>query len=146
MKKVLYAALALLLLAPALAPCAEPGKEAPLQYDGLYRAPGPAVEDMPSWYYLRFYPDGAVISATSPGSPQQVARWFNRRYPNVAYGQVANDEGRLSFTLVSQQGMVDYHGGLRGNKLHFDTYNHSDGKRGSVDYDFMPVAALADTP
>ena len=144
MKKLLFGSLFFLLLAPGLAAAETPGKEAPLQYDGVYRSPAPAVEDMPSWHYLRFYPDGAVIYAISPGSPHQVAHWFNRRYPNVAYGQVANNDGVLTFTIVSDQGMVDYKGGLRGHKLHFDTFNHSDGKRASFDYLFVPVAALAD--
>lgn len=143
MKRLLFGSLFCLLLAPGLALSAAPGKEAPLQYDGVYRAPGPTVEEMPSWHYLRFYPDGAVIYTNSPGSPGQVVHWFNRRYPNVAYGQVANNDGVLTFTIVSNKGMVDYKGGLRGHRLHFDTFNHADNKHGSVDYVFIPVPALA---
>lgn len=143
MKKLLFGSLFFLLLAPGLAFSAGPSKLAPLQYDGVYRAKGPTVEEMPSWHYLRFYPDGAVIYANSPGSPGQVVRWFNRRYPNVAYGQVANNKGVLTFTIVSNKGLVDYKGKLRGHKLHFDTFNHSDEKRDSVDYVFLPVPSLA---
>ena len=48
---------------------------ASLRFDGLYCHPD---QSRLFTEYLRFYPDGVVLSTSSTGTPRQVTRWLRR--------------------------------------------------------------------
>ena len=112
--------------------------------DGHYQSiesPNPSC-----WGYLRFYPDGVVISVSSTGTPTEVARWFNRRHNGVSRGtyqveMIRRGPGlvRVSFDSTCQIGTVEYKGYLRTDGvLCFQSFSRINGHKGSPKYRFIP--------
>jgi hypothetical protein len=75
--------------------------------DGLYVA-RPDIGN--STDYLRFLDDGHVLSATSTGTPEQVARWLTDGKPDLPRGTYAVRGRTISFITLSTLGRVRYWG------------------------------------
>lgn len=90
-----------------------------LRFDGVYLAPGDGYTS-----YLRFYPDGEVISVSSTGTPEEVARWFARDREKPAAFTVK--DGRIAFEFwidfsdrgePAEKGAIRYEGRMEDGKL-----------------------------
>jgi len=67
-------------------------------------------ESMPYWSYLRFYPNGRVISTSTTGTPFQIAGWFAQEEVNETYipiGEFPADQGTFNFTLQAATQNID---------------------------------------
>ena len=76
-----------------------------LNYDGLYQ-----TNAFNYFYYLRFYQDGLVISASSTEDPKQIAGWFNKSHIDIPQGSYSINGNRIEFTTTYSQGSVKYEG------------------------------------
>ncbi len=68
-----------------------------LRYLGLYRD---------GIHYLRFYGDGAVVSVSSTGRPEQLASWFGKSAKNVYKGNYSIDNDTVRFYTRYKQNIV----------------------------------------
>jgi hypothetical protein len=114
----------------------------PLRFDGLYCCTRQS-EIGPATFYLRFYPDGVVLSVVSTGSPRDVARWLNRdKEQSFRYSMKST-----SLHLEDQNGEMTfvYSGTVHPGSLtmRVDGYDTATKKyRGTVErtYKFVPSA------
>lgn len=116
----------------------EPGPTA-LAHDGVYRgAPADADEDY--WYYLRFYPDGAVIAVSTAGDVDQIQDWFSRDNDGLPRGTYRLRDDRLTFETESEYGVVEYEGRVEdgGERLQLNSHSRINGFRASRTYQFHP--------
>jgi hypothetical protein len=142
-KNWLYCILAVLFLVAGCSTASGPAG-GPLRYDGVYRssvAHGGGASAY--WYYLRFYPDGEVIAASSGDQPEELGKWFNKDYAGAGLGRgkVAIKGSRVSFSSTTTAGVVDYTGELRNGTLHFDTVSHINGHHDGDDFVFIRLGA-----
>ena len=115
-----------MLLLALVSGCASPT----LRYDGVYMVPSTFWgDDVPSWGYLRFYPDGRVVSVTSTGRPEQI----------ISRGVAIVRGGNISFSVFSRRGSVEYAGKLRKDgRLRLDIHSNINGYRHTREYTFIP--------
>ena len=111
-----------------------------LRFDGLYQT----AQEGEDWSYLRFYPDGTVISVCSNGTPNDLKSWFTKEHANISIGTVLLEGAHLSFTSTSSQGAVDYEGELILDQLHLTLYSHINSYRGKDVYSFTQYDAEPD--
>jgi hypothetical protein len=64
----------------------------------------------PYKYFLRFYPDGTVITVTTAGKPENLKKWFTKDYKDVAKGKYVLKDNIISFSINSTTGTVEYTG------------------------------------
>src|SRR5437763_10652360 len=93
-------------------PAASPGT---LRYHGLY-ASADSAGTPKSTHYLRFYPDGTVVGATSTGSPSDVARWLNRKKASHS-GKYHLRCSAISFSVAGFEFSADYSGTISPTEL-----------------------------
>jgi hypothetical protein len=91
--------------------------------DGIYQSGKVSDEYDSYWYYLRFYPDGTVISVSSTGQPDDLRSWFNLEMDDLSAGHVVLQGDHLSFSQTSKEGTVDYAGTVAGSTLHLDSHS-----------------------
>lgn len=104
-----------------------------LLYDGFYQY---AYPDCTS--YLRFFPDGKVVSATSTGTPEQVARWLDHEYEEN--GVYTIEDGVLKFTITSSNGQVSYTGKILDGSIEMDVISYINGNISNDRvYDFVSL-------
>jgi hypothetical protein len=91
---------------------AQVGTTPALRYDGIYQTMSyiDTADNDKSYNYLRFYPNGKVISVTSTGTALQVKRWFYLGRPNISTGHFDRSGARLYFTTTEDNGTVVYDG------------------------------------
>src|SRR5260221_13318679 len=70
------------------------------------------------WEYLRFYPDGQVISVASSGSSSDIQEWFNLSHNLVSKGQYKVTEDKIYFRTKDSYGEVEYDGVIRDSILY----------------------------
>lgn len=66
--------------------------------------------------FLRFYPDGTVISATSTGQAKNLSNWFTKEKYNKPWdsrGKYEIKNKNIYFTTSSQSGTVVYEGVIK---------------------------------
>jgi hypothetical protein len=80
-----------------------------VRYDGLYRYHEPAKQVS---IYLRFYPDGTVLSTASTGKPDEVAKWLHRG-SKIDSGNFAVEKEEIRFAISTAQGSNDCGGVLK---------------------------------
>jgi hypothetical protein len=108
---------------------------AAVRFDGLYQS----ASEGKSWEYLRFYADGTVLTVTSDGNPQQVARWFHKQHQYLSKGRYRIEGSTIVFSSTySAVGTVDYSGTIEGDTLRLDSYSHINSYRGRQEYQFVP--------
>ncbi len=141
---VLMLAVSLLLAAGCSTAPAAGGAQ--LRYDGVYRSTDAHGTIDPYRNYLRFFPDGQVMVASISGAPESefVYRWLSPDNQNhgMGRGRFKVNGNRMIFSDTQPTGMVDYDVELRGDALYFGSASHSNRYRGSVEYVFIPVAAV----
>ncbi len=121
-----------------------PPADFPLRYDGLYRSEYPDVTSFghkqePLWYYLRFYPEGTVISTSQMGPPPHPLRYFHITDERTPSGMVTLRDGILGFyTREPGQPAVVYVGVARGDSLYLRIHSHINGYRAEKAYVFVP--------
>jgi len=85
--------------------------------------------------FLRFYPDGAVLSATTTGWAPEIVQWFTRENPNLGRGRYEINDDRIGFTIrhESNGAVVEYDGiiGDEGVELRLHTLSHANGHTSS---------------
>lgn len=118
---------------PACAPL--PPEAGPL-FDGLYQAAGEAPSQ---WYYLRFYPDGTALSASSSGTPQQVARWLRKESAFKDSGCVTMVSGKFQFATSGLSSAVEYSGSVQGDGLALHMVSRANGHVSDKLFRFNPV-------
>ncbi|WP_426669286.1 hypothetical protein ACPPVU_24080 [Mucilaginibacter sp. McL0603] len=82
------------------------------------------------YHYLRFFPNGKVISIASPGKPEDIKKWFADTNKYVSKGIYKINGNQINFQCISQQGKVNYRGEILVGSLilHVHSYfntNHS---------------------
>jgi uncharacterized protein (TIGR02996 family) len=84
------------------------GFVAGLAHAGLFRRTQSIrdAEGYNCWHYLRFYADGLATFVTSDGRPEQVARWFNRRWAPLASREPPS--GRYTLRWTSRAAEVSF--------------------------------------
>jgi hypothetical protein len=88
-----------------------PADQAPLRFDGVYRAEGDEYCG-----YLRFYPDSMVVVAFACEPPEQVVRWFDRSHLRLYLYTL--DGRRVMFSTTSLPShAIDYEGEADDGKL-----------------------------
>ncbi|SFL06269.1 hypothetical protein [Lysobacter sp. cf310] len=126
--------------AVAQTPATEPAAVAAttVQTQGMYRSqaqpawlPGsrqPLATGPTHYLYLRFYPDGRVISVSSTGTPEQIAGWFDHTHDGVSQGRYRIEGDRLHFSTRSGAGSVDYDGRIDADTLQLNSHSHINGR------------------
>ena len=105
-----------------------------LRYDGIYQA---KEEDY--FLYLRFYADGTVLTVSSGSHPDQVFSLISKDQAEVSTGNYTLEGDTLSFSATSEEGTVDYHGQLDGERLVVQSYSHINESHSDEEYTFVPV-------
>ena len=106
----------------------------PIRFDGLYLSKSNTYDD-----YLRFFPDGVVVGATTNGTSAQVANWLTRDHQYSGKGKYRIKGNEITFSLRSPYGVVDYDGTITKDGLVFATHSHINGHRGKRTYSFTPI-------
>ncbi len=87
-----------------------------LSYDGYYRTLPDTLN--PFSFFLRFYPDGAVIGTSTAGNPNNLKPWFKKDHNRVSKGTYTLVDSTLKFLLNAEEGVVQYEGKmLKGDRL-----------------------------
>ncbi|MDP3740040.1 MAG: hypothetical protein Q8R02_21835 [Hyphomonadaceae bacterium] len=87
---------------------------ASLRFDGLYHSGGD---------FLRFYPDGDVVVASSNGTPEQIAQWISRTSDTPVGYSVKGDQIRFDLWIERGEdgligGAIVYSGRVADDGLH----------------------------
>jgi hypothetical protein len=102
-------------------------------------------ERVKSWYYLRFYPDGQMISVSTTGLPHQIKRWFNleswsvSEYRNIGTYQYNGKEitgNSWQYERGSQKFRLSYRGHFEGAVLTVTTHSTYNNTTHTHDYTF----------
>jgi uncharacterized protein (TIGR02996 family) len=111
-----------------------------LSHRGLYRC----LEEGYSYsYYIRFYPNGTVITVSSRRTPQEISEWFNLSFPGIGKGQytlrLESHVLGISFESSHSEGTVDYRGCLFGSSMLLDSHSRINGHRCRQRYQWVDV-------
>jgi hypothetical protein len=87
-----------------------------VRYDGVYQ--GRKYGHGP-YTYIRFYSDGTVITVSSTGRPEKIARWFFREFYAVSRGTYVISGNRVKFTTTSPEAEIAYEGVINGEQIEF---------------------------
>lgn len=91
-----------------------------------------------SYEFVRFYGDGTVVTANTD-SAAVPENWFRKesslRFP---IGRYKIDGNKISFSVTSANGVVDYQGSLENEILSLSFYSHINGGSFSGQYSFIP--------
>lgn len=105
-----------------------------IKFNGLYQS----EERDGYWYYLRFYDDGVVLSASITGdNVTNIAKWFNRDSVNSSRGIFQADGESVQFSCSSSNGTVNYKGRVLDNGLALNHHSLINGYRAEHLYRFI---------
>jgi hypothetical protein len=111
-----------------------------IKFDGLYCADDVDGFMPPVASYLRFYPDGIVVSMATRDVPDDAAKWIRRDDRFSSQGRYAIKGVRLTFSLAhASGGAVDYVGAIDGDELLLSWDAHK-GEKGKEVYRFVRLA------
>lgn len=116
-----------------------------MRFDGLYAAPGDGYTA-----YLRFYPDGDVVSCSSTGTPAEVSRWFARGNQGAAAYVRDGDRVRFEFWIdfsdrgePAPKGAIRYDGAFAdADSLKVHVASDLTGSRTDETYRFVPATLV----
>lgn len=116
-----------------------------LRYDGVYVS-APFDDDKEYCAYLRFYPQGTVITVSSVCDRKalpDIKRWFRAsqagpKRSGVSRGKVNIRGEQISFTAVSREGKVVYRGGMLDDQLRLRSHSFINGNEDVEVYSFVP--------
>lgn len=106
-----------------------------LRYDGVYQC---KANDSGRHIYLRFYPDGMVLSIHWSEDPAAMESWLHRGRQGVGKGFIEAKGKDISFTCEVPFGFVDYKGTIEDDELHLDWFSHINGAEDSGIFRFVP--------
>jgi hypothetical protein len=112
-----------------------------VRYDGLYCGYNRAESPLTT-YYLRFYPDGAVVAVSSTGRPPDVARWLSREDPQACRGQYHITDRAIRFTTRGLLCAEDYSGTVSPSELMLRSHSRQNGYEVILAYKFVSTAFL----
>jgi|SRR6185437_2640225 len=116
-----------------------------VRYDGFYQTVSDiSKEDNDTSYsYLRFYPDGRVISVTSEGTAYDLREWFNLEMHDSSVGKYEIRGKRLYFSTTNTSGTVIYNGKI-GDQYHLSLKAKSlvNGYKDLEKYYFVEIPGL----
>ncbi len=104
-----------------------------IRVDGVYQS----KKNGDTFEYLRFYPDGSVITVSSTGTAADIAKWFNKSGKDLSKGNYTLTGQHLKFSSTDSYGTVDYDGDIKGDVILLKTYSHINGYHGSDEYLFV---------
>ncbi len=130
--------------APALGltACGQREDPAVLRYDGLYRSDPRVSGRVRFSRYLRFYEDGAVLSASFAGEPHEVLTWLHVPFEN--HGRYVLEGTSLRFSCTSPRGSVDCQGEVLHDGLRLTWHSHVNGQDGETRYQFVELPEAPD--
>jgi len=113
-----------------------------VRYDGFYAKPASAARFTE---FLRFYPDGTVVTTTTSGSAGQITSWFHKDHPDRSKGSYDIDGDRIAFATTASYGTIEYAGTIRddGTELHLHTHSRINGHQSDGVWRFIPVKLSA---
>ena len=90
--------------------------------------------------YFRFYEDGAVIHASSTGTPGDLEKWFHRdKSENVGRGSFSCPiDGSINFSITSKAGTVDYAGETQVGTIRIKSHSRINDHRAAYECRFRP--------
>jgi hypothetical protein len=116
-----------------------------VRFDGLYQTVSEidSISNVTSYRYLRFYPDGKVLSVTSTDNVYYLKKWFNLKQKNPSVGIYELTAKRIYFTTTSNYGTVVYDGQIN-DKYYLDLSVKSliNGHLSQVKYYFVKVKGM----
>jgi hypothetical protein len=95
--------------------------KATVRFDGFYQTVSEidSTDNDTTYSFLRFYPDGKVLSVGSSGTVNDLKSWFNLKQKNTSVGIYEINGTRIYFTTTSNQGTIVYDGQIN-NKYYLD--------------------------
>lgn len=83
-----------------------------VRFDGLYQTVSEidSLNNDTTYNFLRFYPDGKVLSVTSRGNAHDLKKWFHLKQENPSVGLYEIIANRIYFSTTSEEGTVVYDG------------------------------------
>lgn len=92
-----------------------------VRFDGFYQTVSEidSTDNDTTYSYLRFYPDGKVLSVSSSGNVYDLKKWFNLKQKNPSVGGYKITANRIYFTTTSNEGTVVYDGQIN-DKYYLD--------------------------
>lgn len=113
--------------------------QAALRFDGIYQSEQDVR--MGTWTYLRFTPDGMVISFLTNGRPDQLGA-FSLANTILPFGSVTVRDGRISFTVSHCDGvLVDHEGHAEGDRLYLHVRSRYGDYQADEVFTFVPIPA-----
>ena len=106
-----------------------------VRFDGLYCHESDEFVQR-TFDYLRFYPDGLVISTAATDRPGEVVTWFHRGHGGLSDGRYQIIDDSLRFTLKTESGSIACTGHLRGSDL-VVAWRTDKGEHGTDRYRFI---------
>ncbi len=105
-----------------------------LRFDGIYQA-----KEEEYFLYLRFFADGTVLAVSSGSDPEKVYSLISKDQDEVSSGMYSLEGEVLDFSASGDEGTVDYHGSVDGERLLLQSYSHINGHHTDGEYRFVAV-------
>ncbi|NOT73771.1 MAG: hypothetical protein HOP08_02500 [Cyclobacteriaceae bacterium] len=116
-----------------------------LRFDGLYQTEpevDPETSDTTT-NFIRFYPDGKVITVGSTGKAYDLKGWFNLRHDDISQGEYKITNRKIEFSSTSSYGTVTYEGEInRDQTLILNVKSMINDYHGLEKYFFIRVTGL----
>lgn len=107
-----------------------------LDFNGLYQF----KEGKGLKYYLRFYPDGTVLSTSTDQEAKEVAKWLLKEKSNNYEGKYVKTVNKVNFKIISSYGVVEYEAILIDSAtLSIKSYSHINNRSFVKEYIFHPI-------
>lgn len=117
-----------------------------LEFDGLYEAECDYSNEENSnegeQSYLRFYPNGKVISVTTDckGKAQDLKSWFNTDMDDLSIGEYKITNHKIKFSSISAAGKVKYKGKIsKSGLITLRWCSLINGNKGEATYKYIPL-------
>jgi hypothetical protein len=119
-----------------------------ISFDGVYETKcefEDKDDDEGSQYYLRFYPDGKVISVGTDceGTADELKDWFHLDGDQVSKGIFEIKGSKINFSTTGKTGAVKYSGQLTPeNTIKIKWKSLINGEKGRHEYRFIKMTGL----
>ena len=115
---------------------------ATLLFDGVYYAPSfdPRGQQI-GWDFVRFYPDGAVVTLSTPGTLDEVLPFLRNEDDHPGKGHYKLEGPRIVFAATSSYGAVEYEGLVQKERMDLRWHSKINDVHGGGMYGFEHVPA-----
>lgn len=122
------------------------GQSGLLLFDGLYETKCVVEEDDDegSQSYLRFYPDGQVISVGTDceGTIDEMTDWFHINAGQVSKGKFIVTGTKVKFATTGPTGTVHYRGRITDTEIKLTWKSSINGEKGRDNYSFVQLTGM----